>query len=175
MGRKPPSGRTKASRASIDLVLDRPLVIGAAQAERLARGALLKLSRRRGHGRLLGELSLGLLSVSRERMRAMNLEHRGQDRPTDVLSFPAFVGIASIPRQGPLRHIGDVVICPAVARGNARRARRSERTEISVLLLHGILHLLGYDHETDDGTMHEVERSLWHDLGLAGLGNEDLL
>jgi probable rRNA maturation factor len=75
--------------------------------------------------------------VGAEEIRALNREHRGLDRPTDVLSFPVD---GPGPAAGP-RELGDVVICP-------------EQTEDLVeAVVHGVLHLCGYDHETDGGEM----------------------
>ncbi len=82
-----------------------------------------------------GHLSLAL--VDAEEIRRLNREHRGRDRPTDVLSFP--VDEAG-PATGP-RELGDVVICPEHTRDLVEAA------------VHGVLHLCGYDHETDDGEM----------------------
>jgi probable rRNA maturation factor len=82
-----------------------------------------------------GHLAVAL--VDSERIRALNLEHRGRDAPTDVLSFPVDTAALAL---GP-RELGDVVICP-------------EHTEdLEEAVVHGVLHLCGYDHETDDGQM----------------------
>jgi probable rRNA maturation factor len=75
--------------------------------------------------------------VGEDRIRALNREHRGIDRPTDVLSFPVDEGA---PAPGP-RELGDVVICPEHTR------------DLSKAVVHGVLHLCGYDHETDSGEM----------------------
>jgi probable rRNA maturation factor len=90
------------------------------------------------------------------RVRALNRQYRGLDRPTDVLSFPA-------DEPG---HLGDVVIAYGVARRQARDAGHPVRTELRVLALHGLLHLLGYDHETDTGQMRRIERRLRRAGGL---------
>ena len=105
--------------------------------------------------RLVGELapdtdSLCVRLVSRREIREINGRYRGRDEPTDVLSFPGEPG-----PEG--RHLGDIVICPAVARVQARRAGQSAEDELKTLLLHGILHCLGHDHETDDGSMERLE------------------
>lgn len=90
-------------------------------------------------------------------MRALNRRFRGKDTPTDVLSFPA--------GQGEL--LGDIVVSvPYAARQARRRGERTQR-EIDRLLLHGYLHLLGYDHETDGGEMDALEAKLKRRLGLA--------
>jgi probable rRNA maturation factor len=85
---------------------------------------------------------LAIEFVDPERMRALNREHREIDGATDVLSFPVD---ASGPAIGP-RELGDVVICP-------------EHTEdITEAVVHGVLHLCGYDHETDGGEMLALQR-----------------
>jgi probable rRNA maturation factor len=82
-----------------------------------------------------GHLSLEL--VDADRIRELNREHRGRDEPTDVLSFPID---GSGPSAGP-RELGDVVICP------------EHTSDLAEAAVHGVLHLCGYDHETDDGEM----------------------
>jgi probable rRNA maturation factor len=88
-------------------------------------------------------------------MRALNERWRGRRSVTDVLSFPSH----SVDPLG-RRHIGDIAICIEVARAQATKGRRALRREVSQLALHGLLHLLGYDHETDDGEMAALERKL---------------
>jgi probable rRNA maturation factor len=88
--------------------------------------------------------------VSDARVRALNREYRKKDKATDVLSFPS-------EESGCL---GDVVIASGVAARQAREAGHSLATELRVLALHGLLHLLGYDHERDDGRMARLERRL---------------
>jgi probable rRNA maturation factor len=92
------------------------------------------------------------------RVRALNRRYRRRDAPTDVLSFPA----------GEPGHLGDVVIAEGVARRQARAEGHSFQTEVRVLALHGLLHLLGYDHERDHGRMARLERRLRRRGGLPG-------
>jgi probable rRNA maturation factor len=123
--------------------------------------------------------------VSDQRVRALNRQYRGIDRATDVLSFPsensppqrtrrtqrtrtarpknALVSIVSIVVND---FLGDIVIARGVARRQARAAGHDEATEIRVLALHGLLHLLGYDHERDTGAMARLERRLRKKGGL---------
>jgi probable rRNA maturation factor len=83
---------------------------------------------------------LAIEYVDAARIAALNAQHRGRDAPTDVLSFP-IDGSGSVDRGGVPRELGDVVICP-------------ERTaDLREAIVHGVLHLLGMDHETDDGEM----------------------
>ena len=88
--------------------------------------------------------------VSDARVRALNRQYRRKDTATDVLSFPS-------DESG---FLGDVVIASGVAARQAREAGHSLATELRVLALHGLLHLLGYDHERDDGRMARLERRL---------------
>jgi probable rRNA maturation factor len=110
--------------------------------------------RRVAPARARGALTIAL--VPDARVRALNLRYRRQDRPTDVLSFPADVP----------GNLGDVVIASGVARRQAREAGHRLRTELRVLALHGLLHLLGYDHERDGGRMARVEARLRRRGGL---------
>ena len=89
-------------------------------------------------------------------LRRLNREYRGKDRPTDVLSFPGAGG-----EEG----LGDVVISVPTAARNARGQGHSVQRELDILALHGFLHVLGHDHETDDGTMDRLEQRLRRDLG----------
>jgi probable rRNA maturation factor len=115
--------------------------------------------------RLRGWVSIAI--VSDARVRALNARYRGADHPTDVLSFPAH---PTPPRADAKSFLGDIVIAKGVARRQARAAGHSELTELKVLALHGLLHLLGYDHEADQGRMRRVEGRLRRKGGLrAGL------
>jgi probable rRNA maturation factor len=100
--------------------------------------------------------SLTVALVSDARIRRLNAVYRGTDAPTDVLSFGA---------EEPGR-LGDVVIANGVARRQARAAGHSVHVELRVLALHGLLHLLGYDHEQDGGQMARAERRLRRKGGL---------
>ena len=94
--------------------------------------------------------------VSDARVRALNRQYRRKDKATDVLSFPS----------GERGYLGDVVIAAGVAARQAREAGHPLATELRVLALHGLLHLLGYDHERDDGRMARLERRLRRRGGL---------
>jgi probable rRNA maturation factor len=103
---------------------------------------------------------LGIALVGDARMRVLNRSYRKKDYATDVLSFES---------EGAL---GDLVIATGVARRQAKAAGHSYQTELRVLALHGLLHLLGYDHEdsADKGRMARLERRLRRKGGLgAGL------
>ncbi|MGH9758455.1 MAG: rRNA maturation RNase YbeY [Candidatus Acidiferrales bacterium] len=120
--------------------------------------------------------SFSVAFVSNSEIRRWNRLYRGKNRPTDVLSFPTDERSRGKRPLSPLHralrpgsaanYLGDVAIAPAVARENARRLGRSLSTELRILILHGILHLMGYDHETDSGQMERRERRLRRELGL---------
>jgi probable rRNA maturation factor len=113
-----------------------------------------------------GELAVAL--VSDARIRNLNRTYRRKDNATDVLSFDA--GRSDMPAT--VHTLGDIVIATGVARRQAREAGHSYSAELRVLALHGLLHLLGYDHETPAGRrrMARLERRLRMKGGLgAGL------
>lgn len=110
--------------------------------------------------------TVSLVLVGDVAMRRLNREWRGKDYATDVLSFPAEDDGPRV--RGQIRHLGDIVIATGVAARQAREAGHAYGTELKVLALHGLLHLLGYDHETDTGQMARVERRLRRKGGLPG-------
>ncbi len=97
---------------------------------------------------------LGVRFVGDRAMRLANRRFRGKDKATDVLSFP---GDAAGEGKG---YLGDILISVPTARRQAEAAGHDVDRELKVLLLHGILHCLGYDHETDQGEMERLERRL---------------
>lgn len=99
---------------------------------------------------------IAVVLVSDERMRLYNRVFRDCDRTTDVLAFEG--GGAALPEGG--HHLGDIVIAVPRASDQARRADHSVAREIRILVVHGYLHLLGFDHEGDDGTMMRIQRRL---------------
>ncbi len=107
--------------------------------------------------RLTGRPDAGvtLLLTGDAEVRRLNRRFLGRDRPTDVLSFP-WDGEMEPGRP----HLGEIAVSMARAALQARRARWGIREEVTLLVTHGYLHLLGYDHETDDGTMRRLEEDL---------------
>ncbi len=93
--------------------------------------------------------SLGVRFVGDREMQRVNRRFRSKDQTTDVLSFPSADG-----------HLGDVLISVPTARRQASAAGHGVDRELKTLLLHGVLHCLGYDHETDQGEMERLERRL---------------
>jgi probable rRNA maturation factor len=95
--------------------------------------------------------SVGLMVVGPDEMATINGEHRAKPEPTDVLAFPIDGPevAGGWPDDGPAPELGDIVICPDAA-----------QDPLSTLAVHGLLHLLGYDHETDDGEMLALQDEL---------------
>jgi probable rRNA maturation factor len=135
--------------------------VDTARLTAVLRGAAEALSVR-------GEVALVL--AGDRALRTLNRRYRGKDKPTDVLSFPGpcheHAGPLGARRDecaacvGQAPGLGDIVISVDTAARNARRLGRTLPRELEVLALHGFLHVLGYDHETDDGTMDRLERRL---------------
>jgi probable rRNA maturation factor len=103
---------------------------------------------------------LSILLCGDRRMRTLNRRFRCVDRPTDVLSFPAFEAPKSRAAARRGEFLGDLVIDVPCAARQARRLGHPLTLEVQILLAHGLLHLLGYDHETDDGTMLRLQRRI---------------
>ena len=110
-----------------------------------------------------------VVCVSDRRIRDLNRKFRGKAQPTDVLAFPldepgGAPGSAGIlpasPQPGSNKHLGDIVVSAETALRQAKEAGHSFDREVDELVLHGVLHLCGYDHETDNGKMNRLELKL---------------
>jgi len=97
---------------------------------------------------------VGIMVTDDARVRALNRDYRNRDTTTDVLSFPSGV---TAHREMP-RHLGDIVISAPRARAQAAEIGHDPASELRFLVLHGVLHLLGFDHETDNGEMLDMQR-----------------
>ena len=135
---------TAPRRLTIDVVTS-----GATRAPGLGRW-LASIAPARARG------TMTIAIVPDGRVQQLNRRYRRKDVATDVLSFPS----------GERRYLGDVVIAAGVARRQAKQAGHSLQHELRVLALHGLLHLLGYDHERDAGRMARVEARLRRRGGL---------
>jgi probable rRNA maturation factor len=153
------------------------MILNRQRAVRVARRPLeLFLARVRRELGIL-EADVTICFVSDTEIARMNQAFRRKKGPTDVLSFPAIPRRVpvSLPRRRQLgsarrskgdAFLGDIAISPATARRNAKKLGRTLPSELQILILHGVLHLLGYDHETDRGQMDRVEERLRRRLGL---------
>jgi probable rRNA maturation factor len=126
----------------------------------------------------LKQVQVTVCLVSDAEIAGMNQSFRKKHGPTDVLSFPAvklrkpkrsrrlFISAAPV-SSGSEESLGDIAIAPAVAKRNAKNHGRTLPAELKILILHGVLHLLGFDHEADRGEMDRTEKKLRRRLGLA--------
>jgi probable rRNA maturation factor len=158
--------RTAAGRGSgLEIALLNPNRYPEAAARRLRPwlGALLAAVAPAGYG------SLGVRFAGDRAMRQANRRFRGKDQTTDVLSFPGGAPAAGDPAGGHAAsggftgsdgHLGDILISVPAARRQAAAAECDAEREVRVLLLHGVLHCLGHDHEADGGEMERLERRL---------------
>jgi probable rRNA maturation factor len=117
-----------------------PEALSREQVERLCRAAVATAGVSSGH--------LAVEFVSAERIAELNAAHRGKDGPTDVLSFPIDGAESRDGDSGVPRELGDVVICP------------EHTTDLREAVVHGALHLVGMDHETDEGEMLALQAEL---------------
>ena len=143
---------------------DVPVVILEKKIQGVSAAALSRFAGRaqRAAG-LRGRVSI--LVTGNAELRRLNRRYRRKDKPTDVLSFMA----NGVRAGGPRRRItGDIAISAEVAAKNARRFGHSQAAEVKILILHGLLHLAGLDHDDsrDRGRMSRREEKLWRSLGL---------
>lgn len=123
-------------------------------------------------GRFMRKLGLGrglelsVVLVEEDRIRELNRMYRGRDESTDVLAFPQMaedeLAVARSVRQAYPEPLGDIVICLPVAKEQAEETGISDKEEVSLLAVHGLLHLVGFDDETDEGAerMRAMEKGL---------------
>jgi probable rRNA maturation factor len=149
------------------------MIVNRQRAVRLARRPLESFLRQVKKELGLEGAGLTVCLVSDAEIALMNETFRKKTGPTDVLSFPTVVRRRGVRLRRGLRtvkdgeYLGDIAISPATARRYAKKNGRKLSSELQVLILHGVLHLLGYDHETDRGEMDRIERKLRKRLGLA--------
>ncbi len=149
------------------------MILNRQRAARVARRPLELFLQRVKSELGLDESQATVCLVSDAEIARMNEKFRKKKGPTDVLSFPTVARRRLVRRprgSKPVKageYLGDIAISPATARRYAKENGRKLSSELQVLILHGILHLLGYDHETDRGQMDRVERKLRKRLGLA--------
>lgn len=172
-----------------------PMIVNQQQKIRIDLGATREYVRQLRRHLRLGRRDFNVCFVGDSAIAALNAAHRGKARPTDVLSFPWAVETGDQRRPSPhgaLRNsdrakntrrkaserprtaagrefsnfLGDIVISVETARRNARMEGHSVAREFRWLILHGALHLLGYDHERDGGIMTELEQQLRAQMGI---------
>jgi probable rRNA maturation factor len=141
------------------------MVINRQRGIRVSTASLARFLARVRRELSLNGHDLAVCLMSEAEIARLNQTYRGKRGPTDVLSFPA-AGDSSASSASSTSFLGDIAISPTVAQRNARRFSRTLDEELRILILHGVLHLLGYDHETDRGQMERLEHRLRACLGI---------
>jgi len=161
------------------------MIVNQQRNVRFARKSLETFLRRAKKELGVQEFAVTVCFVSDVEIAGMNERFRKKTGPTDVLSFPAekrrrvltsgkrITNAEDTPKgrgepqsRKTERYLGDIAIAPETARRNAKKNERSLSNELRVLILHGVLHLMGYDHETDRGEMNRIELKLRKRFGL---------
>ncbi|MGC2530725.1 MAG: rRNA maturation RNase YbeY [Candidatus Acidiferrum sp.] len=168
------------------------MIVNRQRGVRIARTALEAFLRRVQKELGVADLGVTVCFVSDGEIAGMNERFRKKSGPTDVLSFPAVnVGHGRTKRRKRIytegaentegtektrrrrgsraaeNYLGDIAIAPETARRYAKKNGRHLSDELRVLILHGVLHLMGYDHETDRGEMNRIELKMRRRFGLA--------
>lgn len=150
------------------------MILNQQREVRVARRPLESFLRRVKRELGLSQSDVTVCLVSDKAMARLNQNFRKKKGPTDVLSFPAVVQnrpvrlrrMSNAAHSARHEYLGDIAISPATARRHAKNNGRHLGSELRVLILHGVLHLLGYDHETDRGEMDKIEQRLRTQFGL---------
>lgn len=148
----------------IDVVIESPLWAALPEAEALAeRAALAAIAA--GDVAVMAGAELSLMLADDAAVRELNRTWRGKDKPTNVLSFPAFPVKAGA-QPGPM--LGDIIIARETVEREAEEEGKPLENHLAHLVVHGFLHLLGYDHETDEEAevMEAREREILHALAI---------
>jgi probable rRNA maturation factor len=111
-------------------------------------------------GRRAANREVAVRLVGRAEIRKLNAHYRGKDYATNVLSFPALPAAVVPKRSEDAQPLGDLVICPPVLRAEAREQQKTLRAHWAHLVVHGALHLIGYDHEQDDDARRMERREI---------------
>ena len=148
------------------------MILNKQKKVRLATRPLREFLRKTQRELNIASSEITIAFVSDEEIARWNEVYRRKKGPTDVLSFPATVGVmqkSATKKNGASgrENLGDIAIAPETAKRYAKKNGRSLEAEIRVLVLHGVLHLMGYDHESDTGQMNRIEQKLRRRLGIA--------
>jgi probable rRNA maturation factor len=148
------------------------MILNKQKKVRLAARPLQEFLRKTQYELKIANSEITVAFVSDAEIARWNETYRKKKGPTDVLSFPAIAGLtykADGKKNGAHSQeiLGDIAIAPETAKRYAKKNGRSLGAEIRVLMLHGVLHLMGYDHENDAGQMNRIEQKLRRRLGIA--------
>jgi probable rRNA maturation factor len=164
--------KQKKRKAKVAVRQREPAIENRQTAIRVELRGLLEFTRVLQEELGLAEGSVAIRLLNDKEMARLNEMYRNKKGTTDVLSFPAETRRAPQNLKTRLKRVhgtplGDIAISPVVAKQNAKTYKRALPEELQILILHGVLHLLGYDHETDHGEMNRTEMRLRRRLGIA--------
>jgi probable rRNA maturation factor len=164
--------KRKNRTAKIAVAEREPLIENRQKLIRIELRGLLEFARRLHEELGLAGESVAIRLITDAEMARLNEKYRDKKGTTDVLSFPAESRRTPSSLRNSIKKVygaplGDIAISPVVAKRNAIAYRRALSEELQILILHGVLHLLGYDHETDRGEMNRTEMRLRRRLGIA--------
>jgi probable rRNA maturation factor len=163
------------------------MILNRQKTVRLATRSLAQFLQKIQRELKLQKVEVSVAFVSDAEIAGWNQSYRQKKGPTDVLSFPVHPQKSRVqktyahkkaaaksanrkldaPSGRDKEILGDIAIAPATARRYAKKNQRSLQNELHILMLHGVLHLMGYDHESDNGQMNRIEHRLRRRLGLA--------
>ena len=157
------------------------MILNKQKKVRLAARPLLEFLRKTQRELNIANSEITIAFVSDEEIARWNQTYRKKKGPTDVLSFPSVAGarfrfegkkklarpLKSLSGAAVPEILGDIAIAPETAKRYAKKNGRTLSSEVRVLMLHGVLHLMGYDHENDAGQMNRIEQKLRRKLGIA--------
>jgi probable rRNA maturation factor len=153
--------RNGAPQVHGQFLMNGPVILNRQRRDRVSVPRLQKFINSLSHRLHLAGQAFTIVLVSDRVIRRLNRDFRNQDKPTDVLSFPTGPkGLSHLEEPT----LGDMIISVETARRQAFARRHSLERELRVLAIHGLLHLLGYDHEVDRGEMRRKELKLQRDL-----------
>jgi probable rRNA maturation factor len=161
------SPRLSPSGLTVDVLSESPLWKEEPGAEAVVRGAISQAAAATGVAAPVAEVAVLLCDDAM--IAALNAQWRGREEPTNVLSFPAPPAAgASVSEPGAV-HLGDIAIACETVRREAREQGRTVSAHLAHLSVHGFLHLLGYDHQTDSDAeqMEGLEREILSGLGIS--------
>ncbi len=158
-----PALATQARTLAVDVIVESPLWAGEPSAEQIVQRAIARASESIDAPRA-ADKELAVMLTDDASIRELNRHWRGIDKPTNVLSFPA----AEPPGTSTPTHLGDIVIAYETAAREAKAEDKPLAHHLAHLAVHGFLHLLGYDHESEPEaeTMEQLERAILARLGV---------
>jgi probable rRNA maturation factor len=141
-----------------------PIILNRQRKYRISISSLRQFAKTLGKKLRIPDVEFTVVLSNDQVIRRLNRDYRQKDKATDILSFPPGSCGQPHPLHFDNRTLGDMIVSVETARKQAFERKHSLNTELRILLIHGLLHLLGYDHETDQGQMRRKELKLQREL-----------